>query len=1082
MDAVQQSPGGDFGDATYQDLVSSPDYQSLSPKEQSKVQTAFFNEKPFEVVNTLQPSWKMMETLRASGPYKQASPEQQQSLESEMQQDISQKKPDTQNTQGLKPAISPFDFIGMNPIGGATENLIGQGVSKLPSLLGGLIKGGAIGGATSIPQTVSDLASGNEDLKGSALNTLANAGIGGALGLGGSLVGNLLRTILPEATKPVDEIATQLQEKEPENLAQPQQILQPQAQGPFSPRGLNPEQKLLPMPKDSVLPDNGGMLMKPPNGELTAPPQTMKQLYEGLNKPGPTELQNAVGYMKSAADEIKGIVAPSAMTGDALKGQEIFRENLGNLNHANDLRNIAFNKFETEGAKLPVDKQLELTHFQQTGKLNTEEARNMFGQPMIDAYKQANAMMTERFVKAQEVAKSMGEEVPKMKDNYAPQSWVVPPKGSAAFKRIEGNPAYKNPQILPNQKVGMSQGFNPRYPNPFTAMKMKTAEYDRDIVMGTTKKSLLDEGIIKDGKIDKDSIPKDWIQIPSTTRQLYAPPELARIFQNHLSTGLADSPLYKGWMKASNALNQFQLGISAYHVGFTTMEAVNSKVALALKYFASGHPWLGLKSFAQAIPNIIMNPIMGDKLLKAYYGQSKDPAFLEMANLMDTANLHARMDKEYSNAIGTRVADLFHQGKIVQGAWQGVLNGIETLAKPIMNELVPRQKLGAFFDMMRYEKTANMTTDELRHAAQTVANSIDNRFGQLTYDNLFWNKTFKHVLMGMTRSVGWNLGTLRELGGGFKDIFTSKTLTHRTAYLLTMPLVVGVWGAIYQFIRTGKGPENLKDLYYPRTGKLNGEGDEERVTPASYMKDLVGYAKNIPQTIANKASPMLAMLSQMLANKDFYGSTIRHGDDPVVKQFADVASYMLKQAVPFGIRNIIQQGTLKDAVQNIKNDPATAVQNFVGITPARRDMIRSPLENKIAEIEQRKLSATKQDTTEKYQQSQTKRQLSREMYNKDPAFQNDLSSALQQGKLSKMDVQNMMKNNKPGSIMQLRNKLNGFNMDDMLELMKVASPEEKKTLMPLTIQKGAMEMKSPYKDMEEKTRILNIIRSFRGNQ
>ena len=78
--------------------------------------------------------------------------------------------------------------------------------------------------------------------------------------------------------------------------------------------------------------------------------------------------------------------------------------------------------------------------------------------------------------------------------------------------------------------------------------------------------------------------------------------------------------------------------------------------------------------------------------------------------------------------------------------------------------------------------------------------------GQLVYDNLFWNKTFKDLMMSGQRSVGWNLGIVRGAAGGAEDIASMAkatltpgehgVLTNRAAYLFALPVTVGLYGAI----------------------------------------------------------------------------------------------------------------------------------------------------------------------------------------------------------------------------------------------------------------------------------------------
>jgi len=182
------------------------------------------------------------------------------------------------------------------------------------------------------------------------------------------------------------------------------------------------------------------------------------------------------------------------------------------------------------------------------------------------------------------------------------------------------------------------------------------------------------------------------------------------------------------------------------------------------------------------------------------------------------------------------------------------------------------------------------------------------------------------------RSLGWNLGTLREIGGGGWDSMKAAgnvarlhkpAFTYRMAYLAALPMMVGMLGATIQYLMTGKGPEELKDYFFPKTGEKDDTGHDKRITLPSYMKDLYAYGHAPWQTIAHKLHPDLAMLSDMLRNTDYYGTEIRNAKDPFIKQLQDVAAYAGKQAIPFGIRNAKQGDSVSDKVLP-----------FIGLTPA----------------------------------------------------------------------------------------------------------------------------------------------------
>ena len=90
----------------------------------------------------------------------------------------------------------------------------------------------------------------------------------------------------------------------------------------------------------------------------------------------------------------------------------------------------------------------------------------------------------------------------------------------------------------------------------------------------------------------------------------------------------------------------------------------------------------------------------------------------------------------------------------------------------IMEHIVPLQKLGVFSDLASDHIQRNPLEDPVAFAAsmQKIWNSVDNRLGEMVYDNLFWDRTFKEVNHMMVRAVGWNLGTVRELGGAPIDV------------------------------------------------------------------------------------------------------------------------------------------------------------------------------------------------------------------------------------------------------------------------------------------------------------------------
>ena len=184
--------------------------------------------------------------------------------------------------------------------------------------------------------------------------------------------------------------------------------------------------------------------------------------------------------------------------------------------------------------------------------------------------------------------------------------------------------------------------------------------------------------------------------------------------------------------------------------------------------------------------------------------------------------------------------------------------------------------------------------------------------------------------MATVRSVGWNLGTFRELGGGALDMakVAEKGLTDRAAYVLALPFMAAAYGALTQYLYTGQAPRELKDYFFPRTGRIRPDGTEDRVSLPTYMKDVYAYGEDIhnavayggdpTQTIKNKANPLISMVSQMLNNQDYFGGAIRNPADPAVQQLAQEASFLVDEVEPFSLRNYQQQAKEKGEAPQVK--------------------------------------------------------------------------------------------------------------------------------------------------------------------
>ena len=393
--------------------------------------------------------------------------------------------------------------------------------------------------------------------------------------------------------------------------------------------------------------------------------------------------------------------------------------------------------------------------------------------------------------------------------------------------------------------------------------------------------------------------------------------------------------------------------------------------------------------------------------------------------------------------------EAFRRGNVIGAAARLPFAVIETLAKPILEWIVPRQKLGVFYDLARMEigrMKPDATMEEVREVMAKAWDVVDDRMGQVVYDNYFWDRTARDLSHILVRSVGWNLGTFRVLLGGIGDVAAEAVkaaggkrpkLTYRMSYLIAFPLVTAILGAIIQKLMTGDGPSELKDYCFPKTGDLDEQGRPRRIVLPTYMKDAFHFATEPGKTLANKASPMISLVSEMLNNQDFYGTEIRDKDDPIIKQLLSMAEHIGKTAMPFGVRQVQRSNEQGLSARD-------KVMPFFGLVPAPSALNESKAERLARELQKERLPRGAR-SQEQADRSKLKRELGRSIA-RGEGIGAAAKAAVVSGELTTRDALTAAKAGKQSS---LQRSFNGLPIDDALKVWAVADEDERQQLRPM---------------------------------
>lgn len=657
----------------------------------------------------------------------------------------------------------------------------------------------------------------------------------------------------------------------------------------------------------------------------------------------------------TVADSIAKALTPAARDQAGMTAG-IIRANLGEQARVREVAQKQLIDFAKTFDKMPVEDNYKFIDDMERGKAQEDPE-------MTRAAVALRKVLDER--RDQVIALGKGQ-LENFNENYFPHIWKDRVRAATFFSRrpLEGGKGFLKQRTYDYFSEGLNAGLEPVTTNPVELTMLKAREMDRYIYGQRIFQEMKDAGIAKFVAFAAKP-PEGWEKINDRIARVmqyseeakgmilrgdyYAPEQAATIINNHLSPGLSGIAAFDMLRKAGNMMNAAQLGLSAFHLGFTTLDAMISKAALGIKQVSRGDVLTGGANMVQSLNPLqpLINLYKGDKLFRAYMGDTSDPNMAPLVDALTQAGGRVKMDDVYRNAAVNEFRQAVRKGNWGTAAMKALPRVMDLINKPIFEYLVPRQKLGVFFDMAKDQlaKNPDMSLDEKRAAMGKLWDSVDNRMGELVYDNVFWNRALKDALMVSVRSVGWNLGTFREIGGGvkdLKDIGKIGGLSDRSSYILGLSFVTALLGSMTQYLMTGKGPEELKDVFFPRTGKTRPDGTEDRLSLPSYMKDIAEYGHDIRNfgkygdnpfnTLENKMHPLLSTLHQIFTNKDFFGGAIRSPGDAPLQQVLDEANYLLKQFTPFGVRNYIQQAKLKDEEPTVLGY-LTSPQ-MIGLTPS----------------------------------------------------------------------------------------------------------------------------------------------------
>jgi hypothetical protein len=527
-------------------------------------------------------------------------------------------------------------------------------------------------------------------------------------------------------------------------------------------------------------------------------------------------------------------------------------------------------------------------------------------------------------------------------------------------KPLSGTSSFLKPRDYEFFTDAIEAGLQPVTWNPVKMALLRAHDMDRFLMAHTVLETWKTVDLAKwfTNKADK---PEGWVRLDDrvfnpqvksaqggmqTFGNYYAPRDAAKIMNNYLMPGLRGNVVYDTIAGYNNFVNSTNLGLSGFHAMEVSVDSMVGDASLGMLRMAEGVKNRDLGRFMSALwegklpgpftraltlgGSVAKNYIYGSKALAEYLSPGTHVHLTALVEDVARVGGVAFQDPVYRNAAREGFRNAWKEAQDAEGvkklapaakvAYRSIGMLGEKLSAPLMEHFVPRVKLGAFMALADdiHTRFHNAPDEVITRELDKAWDSVDNRMGEVVYDNMFMDKIAKDINHLMWRSLGWNLGTGRELGGGVFDVgkmMTDKAkgqpvgkVSYRTAYTLTLPMATAYISALLMYAYTGQLPQELSDYFYPKTGLLDTNGKPERVYIKSYMQDAIAWARHPLETLTHKAAPWLSQSYELWwKNADYYGREIVHPEDNPAIQNWDRLKYLAKSSAPFSVQNAVER-------------------------------------------------------------------------------------------------------------------------------------------------------------------------------
>lgn len=407
----------------------------------------------------------------------------------------------------------------------------------------------------------------------------------------------------------------------------------------------------------------------------------------------------------------------------------------------------------------------------------------------------------------------------------------------------------------------------------------------------------------------------------------------------------------------------------------------------------------------------------------------------------------------------------------------------------LMRKFIPRAKLAMFLReyslkvKINEKKIASGAISKAHIASQTLK-FVEDRMGEVNWDQQFIAPTYRSILQTLFRSFTWFTGSWKALAKAGLDIgklgwFTAKgegafsgkedryKITEQGLWginaVITHIMTAGLVTASYALVAGVSGDEVPDDeeislmtkLLFPRYDRHDPSA---RVSVPSYVTELYKIMHHLGlsgtqfepfKLISGRFNSIFGNAYEVFEGTDFRGVTVRDSRDPVPVQAFDAITHIFN-ILPISV------SSAKGVMQQKGFDGKSLLLSALGMTQAPAVAKRSAAANLAFQIRREEFKGGKITSDD----MELKDEISRAAYAYGDGDKKPLNDMLKEGRISPIKYRNAIK--KIPRISGKKNPLyresvvqafKGLTVDGAIETWGYASDREKKLLKPIFIQK-----------------------------